>query len=204
MPVPRRDLSGRTFGRLTVVAAAAEGWVCRCQCGTTKTVRAGNLIAGRTQSCGCYGHERRSERMQSHGLTGTKIWRTWKNMRQRCENPKNSQYHLYGGRGITVCERWQDLSAFHADMGDPPSPRFSIDRINNARGYEPGNCRWATTGEQARNTRRTRLMTLNGQTKALKDWCAEYGASYMTVLSRLKAGMELLAALTTPRYGKRP
>lgn len=152
------ELSGERFGRLLVVKRADNigrkaAWVCACDCGNTSTVRAEHLSQGRVVSCGCYRDAKLSKVATTHGRSRTRIYRIWRNMKNRCEWDKWPEWHLYGGRGITVCRSWSEsFEAFFADMGDCP-PSHSIDRIDGDRGYEPGNCRWATPTEQARNTR---------------------------------------------------
>lgn len=153
------NLLGQTFGRLTVIkqadARSPHGvmWVCRCACGRESTVRGKHLRAGRTQSCGCLQSEQTSVRTQTHGRSRTRVYRIWRAMINRCHYPRYPERHLYGGRGIVVCERWREsFEAFLADMGEP-APHLSIDRIDPDGNYEAGNCRWATAAEQARNRR---------------------------------------------------
>ena len=155
-PAPQ-DLTGQRFHRLVALRYLGREnhssmWECRCDCGTSVRAQAGALKNGGMKSCGCFRRERMTTLTLKHGEKGSKLYRRWVGMKDRCYNPKNKFFHRYGGRGITVCERWRnDYSAFASDMGQPPSPTHSIDRINNGGGYEPANCRWATPAEQARN-----------------------------------------------------
>lgn len=148
-----KDLGGMRVGRLRVVqpsmsARKPQRWVCKCDCGEQIELASSVLLRGKTKSCGCDGPSK------SHGRTNTLEYSTWLAMRKRCENPKADNYERYGGRGIKVCERWKKFKNFYADMGMRPSEEYTIDRIDNDRGYEPGNCRWATYSEQNSNKRR--------------------------------------------------
>lgn len=109
-------------------------------------------------------------------------------MRRRCNRPGAARFADYGGRGITVCPRWDSFAAFLADMGPAPSREHSIDRVDNSKGYSPENCRWATAAEQSRNTRRTRMITIGAETLCIADWAAKVGIDAMSFKSRLKRG----------------
>jgi hypothetical protein len=137
------------------------------------------------------------EHPNRHGMFGTRVYNIWGRMIQRCRNPKDRSYHRYGGRGIEVCPRWLDFKAFYEDMGDPP-PRHSLERINNAKGYTPENCRWATSQEQCRNTRRNLHITLNGVTKTAVEWAEELGINSKTLYTRKASGWSDERALTQP------
>lgn len=154
------DLVGRVFGELTVTSLTVSSgtkrkWLCRCSCGKRTSVVGSNLTTGNTRSCGHVRSEVTKARSIRHGMTRTAEYRAWLQLIQRCTVPQNPKYPSYGGRGIRVCDRWRNsFEAFLSDMGKRPSPDLSIDRINNDGNYEPGNCRWATRSQQARNTRR--------------------------------------------------
>lgn len=165
--MPKRiDLSGVVFGRLTVtefvdIKNGNARWQCACSCGESLTVSSGHLRSGHTSSCGCLQKERTSKARFKHGQSNgatpgaTRTYRIWRAMISRCYWPSSVNWERYGGRGITVCRRWrEDFRAFFADMGDPPSPKHSIDRKRNSGNYTPKNCRWATGKEQAANRRR--------------------------------------------------
>jgi len=158
----RKDLTGQTFGKLKVIGYAETRnkrayWLCECACGKQVVKMGKYLTDGDTSSCGCFHKEQLSERQRTHGesVDNTPEYRTWRHMKDRCYNKNNSKYPRYGGRGITVCERWKDSYLnFIEDMGRKPSPDHSIDRINNDGNYEPENCRWATTQQQGTNKTR--------------------------------------------------
>jgi hypothetical protein len=151
---------GDVFHRLTIIDTAeafkrsGTRFLCRCECGNERVVKQSHLRAETIKSCGCLISEITAKRNASHGKSKTRIYNIWASMKARCFNPKKDKYKYYGGRGVTVCERWRNsFENFLADMGEPPSARHSIDRINNDGNYEPSNCRWATPLEQAHNKR---------------------------------------------------
>lgn len=189
------ERTGEIHGRLRVIGRsplrhARAYWDCICDCGKSTTVRGDHLKEGRIQSCGCIKDEQRFV----HGMSRTPIYRCWAKMKERCSNPRSPQAKDYGGRGITVCERWQVFESFYEDMGDPP-PGLSLDRINNELGYFKENCRWATDKQQVDNRRCTRNVTINGETMCMKDWCRKLGVSYSTARARVRRGLTNSRAL---------
>lgn len=133
--------------------------------------------------------------MKRHGMSGSSIYLRWHLMRRRCEKAGSPGYENYGGRGIRVCERWRNFAEFYEDMGSPPGPGFSLDRVDNDGNYEPGNCRWATRAEQSRNTRVNRVITHAGKTQCLTDWARELGVTQSTLAERLNNGLSTKEAL---------
>lgn len=162
------NITGSRFSRLVAVEPAGKTirssgvvWLCKCDCGNTALVEKSMLSKGKTRSCGCLNTEARRlvikntrNHKNTHGMTHSRVYYTWRNMINRCSSPKNSHYIHYGGRGIKVCKRWLSFKNFLADMGEPGTG-MSIDRIDNDGNYEPGNCRWATSTQQAWNQRKS-------------------------------------------------
>lgn len=151
---------GSTVGRLTVIREAGRSsngsklWECSCTCGNTKTVISSSLNSGLVQSCGCLLSEVQGKQTIKHGRTKTREYRSWLAMRQRCYYPNHQYYHLYGGRGISVCDRWKDsFENFYEDMGTCPKG-FSLDRVDVEGDYTPDNCKWSSNSEQGYNTRK--------------------------------------------------
>jgi hypothetical protein len=137
------------------------------------------------------------KKREKHGMSNHPLYKRWADMRYRCKNPNHPVYHNYGGRGITVCERWDNSFAdFVKDVGRPPFPRAQIDRIDNNGPYILVNIRWATQREQMLNTRRNRLYTIEGITKPRIEWCEEYGMDVSTYRARMRRGWDVLEALT--------
>lgn len=161
------DLTGQRFRRLTVLRrdlgkTKRVYWVCRCDCGTIKSIVACDLKRPHTISCGCVNDAVRRIKALKHGFNRTPTYVTWCAMHARCTNSKLKSFKDYGGRGIRVCDRWKDFANFLADMGERPTGR-SIDRIDVNGNYEPDNCRWATASEQRRNQRPVRAAAAMGE-----------------------------------------
>lgn len=135
-----------------------------------------------------------------HGMSHTKVHNAWTAMLGRCLNPNNSRWGAYGGRGISVCNRWKTFENFYLDMGDPPSPRHQIDRINNDGNYEPGNCRWATVKMNCNNHRRNVVIEYQGQRKTLTQWAEFLGIKVGTLWQRLRNGWTYERALSKHDY----
>lgn len=178
------DVTGMKFGRLTVIsrgendAAGQARWNCQCECGNTTLVRGFQLRSGQIKSCGCLSVEKFLDRVKTHGLSKdengkpTRLYKLYQGMKHRCYNPNDKEYKRYGNQGITVCDEWiHNFQAFYDwAMANGYRDDLTIDRIDNSMGYSPDNCRWATLQEQAVNRRNVIKLTMNGETKTLKEW----------------------------------
>lgn len=178
---------GMRFGRWTVLERLpGRGARVRCDCGAERTVDRMNLRSGVSTSCGCRRDEVTGDRVRKHGMVNSRTWLAWRNLRSRCTNPKDNRFESYAGRGITACPRWlESFEAFLADMGECPEG-MSIERKNNDGPYEPGNCRWATVKEQARNRRSSVFVEHNGERLTIAEWAERYRIPYKTLWERLR------------------
>lgn len=206
----RYNLEGRRFGRLLVLRRSVTCpyggwyWTCECDCGTVKDVVQPNLIRGKTRSCGCVRAEMRINRNKTHGLSGTPEYNIWFGMKQRCGNPNDGKYPDYGGRGIFVCERWiSSFETFYKDMGPRPSPKHSINRIDNDGPYVPDNCEWALPKTQANNSRRNHIITRAGESRNLQEWADDLGLNRNMIAGRLRRGEDIESALAPPSKARR-
>lgn len=200
------DLAGRRVGRLTVVSfSGSRGgkrmWRCLCDCGKETLSSAGNLVSGRSSSCGCAAKEKTIARSTRHGGSHSPEYAAWRNMLARCECPGSSSYPRYGGAGISVCPEWHSFEQFLSDLGPRPTSRHSVDRIDNSRGYEPANCRWSTPSQQAGNRKGSILVEFGGAVCPLKEACAVSGADYRRALYRFRRHGELPVGM---RLGAHP
>lgn len=194
---PKQDLTGQKYGRLTFISYAGKSkWVVRCDCGTIKTIKSYEVLKGIVVSCGCYHHEMMKERVpvnRTHGLAHTPIFNIWSMMKNRCTNPNCNRHQYYKDKGIKVCDRWLGANGFENfvhDMGERPSPKHSLDRIDNNGDYCPENCRWATYKEQSNNQTSNVILEHNGEKKTLAQWCDVYSFDYKLAHRRLHRGFE--------------
>ncbi len=176
---------GTRLGRLVITGEGKKhlkscttfAYLCRCDCGAELLVLPGNLKSGSQRSCGCLARDQKKLQNRTHGHktngVATKVYKAWENMHRRCTVPKAHNYSRYGGRGITVCERWKSFESFLADMGEPPKqPNWSLGRIDNWGPYSPENCRWERPKQQSQNRmpQTHRFVSAFGETKTVAEW----------------------------------
>lgn len=206
---PRMEsLAGKRFGFLVAETPTHTkgrsrrivAWECKCDCGNRATVGAQRLKSGNTKSCGCLAKLTQSR--LSHGFCRksgrASEYTSWSMMKNRCSNPKANRYHNYGGRGIKVCKRWNKFENFLADMGLKPTPKHSLERINNNGDYEPSNCRWATPKEQGQNTSTNVMLEVRGFKRPLTTWAVISGIKSSTIHKRIKMGWSAADAIFKP------
>lgn len=180
--------------------------LCKCDCGTVRTVMNRNLLNGRSTSCGCIAAEKAKQRKypKKHGMTKTRLYHVWVNIKDRCRNKNCEAYKNYGSRGISICEEWLDFSTFHAwamENGyDPKAKRgqCTIDRIDTNKGYYPENCRWVDLYEQQNNKRNNRRFSYAGELKTIPELSREYGIPANTLWNRVHSGWDIKLAVETP------
>lgn len=173
--------------------------VCSVDKNTTEFRICDKTTGRRRKQCLECEHSYKNDLYQAKGANKPSGYNCWQSMIQRCTNPNNKDYKNYGARGIVVCIEWlTSFEAFIDHIGPRPSNKHSIDRINNADGYCPGNVRWATASEQSRNMRSNKLLTFNSQTKTLSEWAQQFGLHHETILHRLNIGWSVQRALTEP------
>lgn len=200
-----RNLEGQRFGHWLVVCRAENNkqgkrrWHCICDCGRRRSVDSYGLLHGGTKGCiSCRRRDFWRNKPREKSLEDSPLYCVWEGIKQRCHNPNAHAYEIYGGRGIKVCERWQNSRNFIADMSPRP-PGTELDRIDNDGSYSPENCRWATKKENNRNRRDNRMLTFRGETKPLVVWAEELGLTYGALSVRLsRLGWSVERALTTP------
>jgi len=194
------DLTGQRSGKLVAVEydRPRRKWRCLCECGSFSLVTVTAFRKRQIVSCGCWRKERPSPSL-THGMTHSPEYYSWRAMKRRCLNPHASQFHHYGGRGITIDPRWiASFKAFLGDMGHKPSRQHSIERRDNNAGYGPDNCYWATQSEQAQNTRVARRMTAFGVTGTVRELATLHGIRFSLVCLRLSRKWGIERALTEP------
>ena len=198
------DLTGKKFGRLTVIGVADDGkrktsYICQCDCGNVKKVRSDALIGGTTKSCGCLKMESNKKNVQNvpayqkmlktgFKVGGTRLYHIWQGMKARCYNENNSRYDKYGGRGIKVCDEWRsEYIAFHNwAISHGYKDDLTIDRIDVNGDYSPSNCRWATNEQQCNNRHTNIIIKIGNATKTLKEWCDIFEVDYLKTNARYR------------------
>lgn len=201
----RLQLTGNRYGRWLVVADTGKVdhkkrslWHVVCDCGSEREIAAEPLTRGKSKSCGCYQSDWTIEKHTKHGMHGTPTYVSWNSMVARCTVKSHRKYASYGGAGITVCERWRDFASFLEDMGERPE-NTSIDRIDGTRGYEPGNCRWATHQDQNRNRSVSIWFYFNRAIRHIDDIAKVTGIPRSRILRRIRENrMTIYEAVTLP------
>ena len=171
---------------------------CTCICGKVKDVRADSLFDGSSKNCGCLRRNQIIKQNTTHGMVGTRIYRIWNNMKQRCNNPNATEYERYGGRGIKVCKEWEDdfNSFYEWAIKNGYSDNLTIERNDINKNYEPNNCKWITLQEQLKNTSRTVFITYKGVTKCAMDWCKELELHNNVVIRKYRKGLPIEEVLS--------
>ena len=198
-----RDLSGQSFGQLTVIERdltiypgkkKTTRWWCKCKCGKVFSANSDDIVRGHTNSCGCYHKQKASEfltkersKSNNYHLSKTKAYRTWRAMMSRCYKSNFTFYSYYGGRGIKVCERWHTYTNFLEDMGQPES-NMTIDRIDPNGDYCPENCKWTTMQRQNNNRRSCIFVLIDNKKLSVADFCREFNLDYPQTLSLIHNG----------------
>jgi len=201
------DRTGMRYGNLVVAAwshakfrsprqGSYQFWFCKCDCGSTATVLANNLVKGNTTSCGCKSSRvTLKDRVTTHGMTGSPAYKSWQAMKDRCYRESHIEYKRYGAVGIQVCKRWRNsFENFLQDMGERPDG-MSLERKDSSKNYSPSNCKWADVYEQANNRRNNRLITCNGVTQTLARWSRQLDIGAATISLRIKRGWSVERAL---------
>jgi hypothetical protein len=211
------NIDGKRFGRMVALwhsytirkkygkkATYKDYYECVCDCGTRKASCKHDLLIGDANSCGCLGVEARLAASKKHGASRSDIYGTWGNIIERCTNPKNPGFKNYGGRGITICERWRSsFESFRDDMGPKPTPKHTVERRDNNKGYSPENCSWETMLVQMRNNRRNVYFEIGGEKKTMQAWCDQFGIRRYVAYQRYKKlGWTIEEALGLVPYKK--
>lgn len=196
------DISGKRYGRLVAIERCKPEkgkrtvWMCVCDCGNEANVNLGDLRSGGTKSCGCYRRENtaiigKTAKRVTHGDTGSRLYRIWNAMKDRCLRESDNAYQWYGNRGISICNEWLEYQEFKAwAVANGYGDKLTIDRIDNDGNYEPSNCRWITNKEQQRNRSNSRFITIDGETKCLSEWAEMHDMDRSKLRYRLNAGWD--------------
>ena len=208
----KEDYIGLRYGRLVIISwEGKRGYhtyvKCKCDCGNTKSIRLYRLETGETKSCGCIRKELFEETRKdwtTHGKANTRLYTIYKSMKDRCYSVKHKSYSNYGGKGIEICDEWLEdfMNFYNWAHNNGYKDNLTIDRIDSKGNYEPNNCRWATSKEQANNTSRNINITYQGETRTIKQWSEHLGINYYTLLRRYNSGWNAEDMLTKPVQSK--
>ena len=190
------DITGNRYGRLVVLREDGKTehgdlrWLCKCDCGKTKTITGSKLKSGWTKSCGCLQKEKISKRMIKHGLSNSRLYGIWENMKERCYRPSNNRYYRYGGRGIKICDEWLDFNNF-AEWADKSGYKegLSIERIDVDGDYEPKNCCWIPLKKQTQNRSNTVWIDYQDKRVCMSEFAREMGVSINVIKNRIRHGL---------------
>lgn len=191
------NLEGKRFGNLKVLNFEGVNknqkatWLCKCDCGNTKTIIAGNLKNGKSISCGCVQKDILRNNRKTHGKSNTSLYKLFSGIKRRCLNKNDSNFNNYGGRGIEICEEWlNDYDSFYSWANENGYKEgLSIERIDNDKGYNPNNCKWIEMSEQSKNRRCNKYIEINGDIKTISEWARLVGIDRNTISRRLKRGI---------------
>lgn len=213
VPQNIQDISGKTYNRWSVIGFSRtfknhSYWVCRCDCGIIRVVERYQITSGRSKSCGCLRNELYGTHNKKHNLSYNAAYFCWHGMISRCYNEQDPSFERYGGRGITVCDRWHfgktgryALECFIEDMGERPSPEHTLDRIDNKGNYEPKNVRWATKEQQANNRSCVNLIAYDGKEMSIAQWAKFLNINSHLIRDRMRRGWDFSSAINIPING---
>lgn len=200
-------IQGQKFGRLKAIKPNGKNkfgmmqWICECECGVIKTITISHLTTGQTKSCGCIRDKKIAQvglSNKTHGLKKSKLYNIWRGIKKRCRLNSNKAYKDYGARGIDMCDSWfYSFENFYNDVGEIPDGGYSLDRIDNNKGYFKSNCRWASKKDQANNRRNNVFISYNGETHTVSEWSRITKLNKSTILYRLKKGLPVDKVLYT-------
>lgn len=200
-----KNIAGQRFGRLVPIDYLGDGiWLCKCDCGNEKKAPSYALTHGKIKSCGCFRREFSRQKATTHGGAGTRLYGVWNNMISRCTNPKNVSYRYYGSKGITVCDEWLSFEnfrkwAFSSGYDDSAKRgECTLDRIDPDGNYEPSNCRWVNSTEQANNTGRNVNVEYKGKSYTIAELARYAGIKTSTFWARLNSGWSIEDAIEIP------
>ena len=185
----KKALANERYGRLVAIKPTGLRynryvvWQCRCDCGKVISLNSGSLLSGNTRSCGCLLKDVLVSRNTTHNKSKDPIYNVWSSMIQRCTNPRFRQYKDYGGRGIKPSEDWRTFENFFRDMSGTHSQKLTLERLDNTKGYNKENCKWATRTEQNNNKRNNHVINIQGERRTVSEWSRLYGIKRSTISS---------------------